>query len=233
MSHQPDHQPWREQIAAAASERRPPDPDLAEHLAACARCTEEWRRINAASARMILAARNLPLDVQVPASLRARTLARRSHPPSPALAPTPGPRRGWIDRLAWAGAGLVAGAAAVLLGISVLGGPASPDRLTLTGSELAPLAEGVAQLDQLPNGTMEVRLTVSGLPASEADDFYEVWLIGEGGRVSAGTFRTDGREVHLTFLTAADPERYPQIGITAEPDDGDPAPSGRRVAGST
>ena len=50
--------------------------------------------------------------------------------------------------------------------------------------------------------------------------------------MSAGTFRSDGSPIARAFTTAADLEAYPRIGITLEPDDGDPAASDQRVAGS-
>ncbi len=69
--------------------------------------------------------------------------------------------------------------------------------------------------------------------ASRCPHAYELWFVGDGGRVSAGTFRSDGTPLAQAFTTAADFATYPRVGITLEPDDGDPAASDQRVAGSS
>ncbi len=249
MTSSTEHGAWREQVAGAIIERRPPVPALASHLAECAECTDAWRQLSGASARLIAAARTLPLEAEPPPQLRDRVLAARrgaqaatdSHaiPSPPPEAPPPsaatarGPAgRGWFGRIAWGGAGALVGAAAVLA-LVVIGSPrAVPERIPLSGSTLAPAASGSVVLERLPGGSVRVELAMSGLPRSDAGHFYELWLVGDGGRVSAGTFRSDGTPLAQTFTTAADLATYPRIGITIEPDDGDPAASDQRVAGS-
>lgn len=243
MTEPRDHRVWRERIAAAVIERRPPEPDLADHLGTCAACSDEWRRLAGASARLIAASRSLPLDAEPPDRLRGRLMATRRQvagagrvedapAPEPAAASGPRGRRGWAGRLAWGGAGALVGAAAVVLVLVVVGSRVGPERVTLAGSSLAPAALGSAVLDRQPNGTVRVTLEMAGLPRSGPDDFYELWLVGDQGRVSAGTFRSDGSPIGLTLATAADPGAYPRIGITLEPDDGNPDASNDRVAGS-
>ena len=52
---------------------------------------------------------------------------------------------------------------------------------------------------------------------------------GQRNRISAGTFHPDEQGRTDVDLTAAvDPTKYPELSITAEPGDGDPAP-GREV----
>ncbi len=242
-----DHRAWRERIAAAVIERRPLEPDLADHLGTCAACSDEWRRLAGASARLIAASRSLPLDAEPPDRLRGRLMATRRQvaasgrvevAPAPEPATASGSRgwrgwRGWAGRLAWGGVGALVGAASVVL-VLVVGGPrVSPERVTLAGSSLAPSALGAAVLDRQPSGTVRVTLEMAGLPRSGPHDFYELWLVGDQGRVSAGTFRSDGSPIDLTLATAADPGAYPRIGITLEPDDGNPDASNDRVAGSS
>lgn len=244
MTEPRDHRAWRERIAAAVIERRPLEPDLADHLGTCAPCSDEWRRLAGASARLIAASRSLPLDAEPPDRLRGRLLSTRRQVAASAPvegAPVPKPpassgsrgRRGWAGRLAWGGVGALVGAASVVLVLVVVGSRVGPERVTLAGSSLAPSALGSAVLDRQPNGTVRVTFEMAGLPRSGPHDFYELWLVGDRGRVSAGTFRSDGSPIGLTLATAADPGAYPRIGITLEPDDGNPDASSDRVAGSS
>ena len=240
MTDSPEHLDWRARVADAVVERRPPEPDLADHLAGCAVCTDEWRRLSGASARLISTARTLPLGAQPPAHLRDRVIAALGEPGAVSVG-TARPVRArraierlgrWRSRLAWGGMGALVGAAAMVI-VFAGGQPGRTPSLALTGSALAPAAGGTADISTLVDGTLRVTLAMSGLPASGPSDFYELWFVGDQGRVSAGTFRADGSPLRLTFLTAADLERYPRIGITREPDDGNPAASDARVAGST
>lgn len=239
-----EHGLWREQVAAAIMERRPPDRVLGTHLAGCAECTDTWRQLSGASARLIAAGRILPLEADPPTQLRDRVLAARRVAGEPLEPPaieeeSPGPAardlagRRWFGRLAWGGAGAMVGAAAALVLVMVGSPGVGPERIPLSGSALAPAASGSVLIEPLPEGSVRLELAMSGLPRSDAGHFYELWLVGDGGRVSAGTFRSDGSPIARGFTTAADLARYPRIGITLEPDDGDPAASDLRVAGSS
>jgi hypothetical protein len=74
------------------------------------------------------------------------------------------------------------------------------------------------------------------LPILPEGDYYELWFVGSGdgparrNRISAGTFHPDpdGRS-HASFTAAVDPTLYPTVSVTAEPGDGDPAPTGPEV----
>jgi hypothetical protein len=49
-------------------------------------------------------------------------------------------------------------------------------------------------------------------------------------RVSLGTFTVGAdRRAHLRAFTAAPADRFPKVGVTLEPTDGDPARTGPRV----
>ncbi|MEX2182996.1 MAG: anti-sigma factor [Chloroflexota bacterium] len=248
MTGSTEHGVWREQVAGTIIERRPPDPTLAAHLAECAECTDAWRQLSGASARLIAAARTLPLEADPPDQLRDRVLAARrraetsilppaGQPPAghapPAVVPARGSSgRGWFGRIAWGGGGALIGASAVFVLVVLGSSRVTPEVIPLSGSILAPAASGSLLLERLPDGNVHVELAMSGLPSSDAGHFYELWFVGDGGRVSAGTFRSDGSPIARAFTTAADLEAYPRIGITLEVDDGDPGASDQRVAGS-
>ena len=53
--------------------------------------------------------------------------------------------------------------------------------------------------------------------------YYELWMIGASGRVSCGTF--PGGSFHH-FPVGVDPEEYPYLQITLEPEDGDESMNG-------
>lgn len=251
MTGSTEHGLWREQVAAAIIERRPPDPALAAHLAGCAECADAWRQLSGASARLIAAARTLPLEADPPTRLRDRVLAARQRAgrqhaeaetgaqPYPDHAPSPpaGARRpwgrGWFGRIAWGGGGALVGAAAVFVLVVFGSSRVTPEVIPLSGSALAPAASGSVLLERQPDGSVRVELAIAGLARSDTGHFYELWFVGDRGRVSAGTFRSDGSPVASTFTTAADLRTYPRIGITLEVDDGNPAASDQRVAGST
>ncbi len=81
-----------------------------------------------------------------------------------------------------------------------------------------------------------VQLRTDELPILPKGEFYELWFVGPGdtgpspNRISAGTFHPDekGRS-HVDLTAAVNPQLYPQISITAEPGDGNPAPTGPEV----
>ncbi len=78
MTGSTEHGLWREQVAGAIIERHPPDPALATHLAGCAECTDTWRQLSGASARLIAAARTFPLEAEPPTRLRDRGGSKRT-----------------------------------------------------------------------------------------------------------------------------------------------------------
>ena len=159
-------------------------------------------------------------------------------PPWPAEEPRRVGRRRWITLrpLAAAAASLVllgagTGAGLLLSGDSgddgTPGGPgAAPLRV-----ELGPVggrgegATGVANLQPRPGG--EATLSLAGLRPSAEGDFYELWLLGEGGElVSLGSVRvpSSGRAT-IDVQLPVDPGRFDFIDLSREPADGDPSHS--------
>jgi hypothetical protein len=94
---------------------------------------------------------------------------------------------------------------------------------------------GMAHLRQTPAGRV-VALQVQQLPPAPAGSRYVCWFVGPGdsiekpNRVAAGSFTTnqDG-SADVELLGAVDPQRFPLLGVTVEPDDGNPQRRGPKV----
>ncbi len=207
------------------------------HLAGCAQCQAELGELQAA-ARLL---RSAPKAVDPPADLRARTLAAVQSAavgPEPAAAsPRTIRRRRWPS-LALGGAVAVAAAtAALFLGIRLGGdvGPSGELELQATLASAAGDATAFAEVVKLGIGR-EIDFRSDDLPILPKGEFYELWFAAledrpsEPNRISAGTFHPDenGRS-RVTLTAAVDPALYPTLVVSAEPGDGDPAPSGEDV----
>jgi hypothetical protein len=131
-------------------------------------------------------------------------------------------------------------AAVVLLGLGV----AVVRQASRPGTAVAEIAlvsadngpgSGEAKVRRTGDGRA-VELHVQGLPPTPAGSYYECWFVGEGdslehpNRVSAGTFTVDrDGQATVRMFSAADPSRFPRMGVTLEPDDGNPARTGPKV----
>jgi anti-sigma-K factor RskA len=136
--------------------------------------------------------------------------------------------------------GLALAASVLLVGLGVVGG-----LLVAGGDDGAPSGEVVAleRFGEGPDGaggtatvakiegTPEVTLDTAGLKPSEPGTTYEVWMIRDEQRmVSLGTFKVgeDGRAT-VTLPVTVDPDDYPVMDVSIEPQDGRPQHSGRSV----
>ncbi|MGZ9583794.1 anti-sigma factor [Paenibacillus marinisediminis] len=95
-------------------------------------------------------------------------------------------------------------------------------------------AYGIAYI--IGNGkSKQFVVNVYGAAPTSGDQAYQVWLIKDGVRSSAGTFRVpsegDGVGV-LTMPMESDTLTFDQIGITLEPDDKGDQPRGQKMFGS-
>jgi hypothetical protein len=140
---------------------------------------------------------------------------------------------------------LVAAAVAVAVGLAVgvtasvghhSSRPALTIRLVSVGGGPA---HGVATVRSTPAG-LTIDMTVNDLPPSPPASFYTCWLVGPGdtlhhpNRVSVGSFVVAGAgPVHVHWTTAADLHRFPQLGVTLEPNNGNPAHQGPKVLTGT
>ncbi len=142
------------------------------------------------------------------------------------------PRRQRAVRWLAAAAAALLVVAAVGIGAVVLNRDSGPTTtIALTAGDVGS-GRGEAIVRQTDRGR-EVELTVSGLAANPPGTYYECWFVGPGdteqqpNRVSAGTFTVgaDGTAT-IRMISAADAARFPKMGVTLEPDDGNPARTG-------
>jgi anti-sigma-K factor RskA len=126
---------------------------------------------------------------------------------------------------------LLGGVVGIVATVAVMAatGLLAPDRSANTRLVLAPAPGGSgsaqARLLATRSGT-EIELDAR-LPPSRPGELYELWLVGPGGRVSAGTFVVDaGGRAEVRLTTAAGGAGYRRLGITREPDSVDPARNG-------
>lgn len=194
------------------------------HLEGCAACQDEERELRETHERIAgasIAASSVPPD------LKARVLdalpglpeCEGSEPARGALRDTP-----WANLPGATRAGRAALAAAAMLLLFVLGAAVySADLLertvetaALAPTEFAPEAGG--ELEVRGSGrNARASLEVWGLPETGPDEYYELWLGREGGRVSAGTFAVGGEgRGELSTLCPEVVGGYERAGITLE-----------------
>lgn len=140
----------------------------------------------------------------------------------------PRPTRRWIATGA-AAAVLAVVAGMIGAGLADDGGD-QPEgtEFAISGTDLAPRASAVATVNMLGAG-IGIRLDVQGLPPAAPGTYYEAWVSGPDGKVSAGTFHMRGGDDGVYLWSGVDPDRYPTLSVTLEDEDGDPASSGRVV----
>jgi Anti-sigma-K factor rskA len=127
-------------------------------------------------------------------------------------------------RAAWRRPAMLAAAAAVTFALGIAGGLAlnrgdeAPKgaEVALGGTDAMPAASATVHLDDQPSG-VSVTLDVEGLPPAPDGTFYEAWLIGKNGKVSAGTFHLREPQDHIRLWLGVDPDGYDAITVTRQP----------------
>ena len=193
--------------------------ELERHLEACSSCWDELRAVWGIHNALREAAASEP-----PPELRARTLARaKGESSSTALS---GLR--WTVWVPMAAALLVATVLGFGLLRSIIYDPS--DGVPLTATALAPEAGGEVR-GEVVGENLQVELEVWGMPELRENEYYEMWYYAEdGSRISCGTFRTGPEGKTTVNLSApAGVRSYPEIEVTREPDDGNPAANGDEV----
>lgn len=137
-------------------------------------------------------------------------------------------RSSWRRPLVAAAAALAVAASATAVLVAVR--PPAPG-LQGTPVPLVALRDGPARGEVLlPDGSGQRSLVVDTAGLPPADGFYEVWLLDleQDRMVALGVLDDTGRGT----LTVPDDVRmgdYPEVDVSLEPDDGDPAHSGDSV----
>jgi hypothetical protein len=142
------------------------------------------------------------------------------------------PRRGLGDRLwprsrALALGGFAAALVALVVAVSSGGGSSAPQfTADVSGTALAPSAHGTATLTKTPSG-WRIQLSAIGLPRLANGRYYQAWLKSPSGvLVPVGTFN-EARKV--TLWAGVVPSAFPELTVTRQRADGNPASSGERV----
>jgi hypothetical protein len=70
------------------------------------------------------------------------------------------------------------------------------------------------------------------LPATRGDEAYQVWLLRDGHRGNAGTFRVGDDGFGVLVMDIRPDDRFDSVGVTLEPDAAGTQPRGSKVAGA-
>ena len=212
---------------------------FAAHVRDCPVCAEEV----AALAHLPALLADAAPHVDVPVDLEARTFARieadaGGGADARVTVRAPRTRRvgAGMRRMLAVAAGflLVAGAVGVIANlVSGSGGDGATTIRLISATGTTARAE--AKVHNTPQGR-SIELEVEGLPPAPPGKYYECWFVGAGdtlakpNRVSAGTFMMpDSGSYKAEMISAADATRFPKMGVTVEPDDGNPQRTGPKV----
>lgn len=139
-----------------------------------------------------------------------------------------------VSTRTWTGGWWLSAAAVVVIAVGALVAlPRQPGTVEYDGPMMGP-GDVTAQVEVVALGIgREISLTTGELAILPTGEYYELWFVGPSDspenpdRISAGTFHpdADGRS-DIRFVAAVNPDLYPTMEITAEPGDGNPAPTG-------
>jgi hypothetical protein len=92
------------------------------------------------------------------------------------------------------------------------------------------MGPGQAEVRHYRHDNFRLTLSVEDFPPTPAGAYYAVWVRGEAGDVAIGTFRLKSDDdFDIPFAIGVNPSEYPEVVVTLEPDDGDPALTGEIV----
>jgi anti-sigma-K factor RskA len=212
---------------------------FADHLRVCRVCADEVAELADLPALLADAAPH----VEVPIDLEARTFARiddeaRRGAGAPAAVRARQTRRvgSGLQRMLAVAAGFLLVAGAVGLIANLVSGSGGDRGTTIQLiSANGTTARGEAKVRTTSQGR-EVALEVDGLPPAPAGFYYECWFVGDGdtlatpNRVSVGTFEVPDVDTYkFEMMSAARARAFPRMGVTLEPDDGNPQRTGEKV----
>src|SRR5215204_2435341 len=193
--------------------------EVEDHLERCASCREEARELRLAHERLADLAYNVESP---PPDLKVRVVARIPRREARRRVPS------WVTAVA--AAFCVLAVLAVLLTPDLFGGGALASA-DLSPTDRAPEAGGEVSIRGVGEN-MEMRLEAWGLPPCKREQYYELWLVEDNDRVSAGSFTVgqSGRvDVRLNVPSFAG--SYPKVGVTAEYDKDPRASEAKMLSG--
>jgi anti-sigma-K factor RskA len=213
---------------------------VAEHLAACTICRDEFEAYQTVADRLLLAVPEQSPSGELKARLMKRIHRLGEPAPSPLetkRAPQSSPWR-FPQRLIPVGA--FAGLLIILLlavsnlmlwqrlnRLEVITGPLGMRAIVLQNTSAAPGASAFVVMGA--DGRNGV-LVVDHLQPLEESQEYQIWLLKDGVRTSGGTFSVD--EDGYRGLRLSAPESlltYSDVTVSIEPAGGSPAPTGPQV----
>ena len=135
----------------------------------------------------------------------------------------PAPRRGSVTlgrrRRRWYTAGIAAAAAVALLFVALSRRPSdTPAPPAIEIAMAAPAggeATGLAKVRDAGGGTA-IALDISGLPPAPAGTYYSAWVVGDAGRVPAGSFHLRDGESTIYLWAGVGIDDYPTISVTIQ-----------------
>jgi anti-sigma factor RsiW len=192
-----------------------------KHLAACDPCRRDLAAVAAASSALRDLSR-LPLVQAAELPPLAPPAVGRAQPLLPPVLRDRRHRRRWL-----AGAAAILVALALGVGGLTIGRDSGRGQTVTLGAPTAGAATAEAQMRGTGDDQV-MTMTARGLPRPPAGGYYQVWLVGDGGReFPVGILSPDGQGIWS--LPAEVAARYRVIHVTLEPADGDPAMSTRTV----
>lgn len=212
------------------------------HLTYCDSCKQEL-------AELQIVWEELPLDmdrIEPPEDLKEQIMA--------AAKAVPRRHKARIRRKLWKPAIAVAAAALIFVGGSLWDNPfvkKQDSRLESIENALFAPASEIVQITMLKAESTEKEhaygvacivdngkskqfvVYVFGAQETKNEEAYQVWLLREGIRTSAGTFRVDEKGVGLLAMGIESEQlTYDSIGITLEPDEKGDQPRGTKAFGT-
>ncbi|WP_169083366.1 anti-sigma factor [Paenibacillus sp. PL91] len=212
------------------------------HLTYCDSCKQEL-------AELQIVWEELPLDmnrIEPPEDLKEQIMA--------AAKAVPRRHKARIGRKLWKPAIAVAAAALIFVGGSLWENPfvkKQDSRLESIENALFAPASEIVQITMLKAESTEKEhaygvacivdngkskqfvVYVFGAQETKNEEAYQVWLLREGIRTSAGTFRVDEKGVGLLAMGIESEQlTYDSIGITLEPDEKGDQPRGTKAFGT-
>lgn len=82
------------------------------------------------------------------------------------------------------------------------------------------------------DGKEELIINVYGFPETQGEEVYQVWVIDNGRRQSAGVFKSDKEGFGILTVDTSKLDAFDTIGITLEPDATSKQPRGKKIVGT-